>query len=84
MAKFRYIGDPRDHHRAEKRHDVADRQTTAFGHDFVLDGKPVEVSDEHAINKLRGNTHFTEVVAKKKAPAKKKAAAKPKDKAKKK
>lgn len=38
---------------------------TAFGHLFESD--PVEVTDEHAIGKLRGNRFFDEVEKKKRA-----------------
>lgn len=45
MAQFTYIGD--------------EQETGAFGLLFLA-GVPVEVTNEHAINKLRGNPYFAE------------------------
>lgn len=47
MATFAYIGD--------------EAETDAFGLRFPR-GDHVEVNDEHAIRKLRGNAQFSEVV----------------------
>lgn len=46
MAKFTYIGD--------------EQETDAFGLLFPA-GVAVEVTDSHAINKLRGNCYFVEL-----------------------
>lgn len=47
MAQFTYIGD--------------EQETGAFGLLFPA-GVPVEVTNEHAIKKLRGNPYFCESI----------------------
>jgi hypothetical protein len=44
--KFRYVGDKAD--------------MRVFGYDFS-DGQTPDVTDEHAIKKLSGNSHFEEI-----------------------
>lgn len=53
-AHFRFVGDPRhDGHGPDN--------VSVLGHTFVKNGEPTEVSDETAIRKLRGNSHFAEL-----------------------
>jgi hypothetical protein len=55
MASFRFIGDPR--HGGQGADEIV-----AFGQAFNR-RHATEVTDAHAIAKLRGNPHFVEVVA---------------------
>ena len=45
---FQYIGDGKD----------SPETTTVFGYKFELNGSPVDVVSENAINKLKGNSSF--------------------------
>lgn len=60
MAKFRFIGNPRDP--KDSRASV-----TIGGLVFPL-GEPVEVADEAVAAKLRGNGHFAEVATRNREP----------------
>ncbi len=53
MAKFRFIGNPRD--------PKDSRASVTFGGIVFPLGEPVEVTDDAVMAKLRGNSHFAEV-----------------------
>lgn len=56
MAKFKFIGDPRDDHKGPKK-------VTKYGITFTLGGSAVEVKDERVADKLRDCDHFSEMTA---------------------
>lgn len=60
MAKFRFIGNPRDPKDSKA-------SITYGGLVFPL-GEPVEVVDEALLAKLRGNSHFAEVATRNREP----------------
>jgi hypothetical protein len=63
MAKFVFTADPMQGQRGIKNEE-ADQSAgiVAFGIEFPRD-EEVEVKDDHIVNKLRGNSHFEEIVA---------------------
>lgn len=60
MAKFRFIGNPRDPKDSKASINYG-------GLTFPLN-EPVEVTDEAVIGKLRGNSHFSEVATRNREP----------------
>lgn len=60
MAKFRFIGNPRD--------PKDSRASITFGGVVFPLGEPVEVTDEALLGKLRGNSHFSEVQTRNREP----------------
>lgn len=63
MAKFVFTADPKQGQRGIRKEE-ADQSAgvVAFGIEFPR-GEEVEVNDERIVNKLRGNSHFEEIVA---------------------
>lgn len=62
MAKFVFTADPNQGRRGVKKEESdQSRGIKAFGIKFPR-GEEVEVTDERIVSKLRGNSHFTEVV----------------------
>ena len=65
MAKFIFTGDPKQGTNRKVRREGPDdsRSIVAFGIEFPR-GEEVDVPEDHpAIGKLRGNSHFEEIVA---------------------
>lgn len=60
MAKFRFIGNPRD--------PKDSRASITFGGIIFPLGEPVEVVNEAVAAKLRGNSHFSEVATRNREP----------------
>jgi hypothetical protein len=60
MAKFRFIGNPRD--------PKDSRASITFGGIVFPLGEPVEVANEAVAAKLRGNSHFSEVQTRNREP----------------
>jgi len=60
MAKFRFIGNPRD--------PKDSRASITFGGIVFPLGDPVEVVNEAVAAKLRGNSHFSEVQTRNREP----------------
>lgn len=60
MAKFRFIGNPRD--------PKDSKASITFGGVVFPLGEPVEVTDEALLGKLRGNSHFSEVQTRNREP----------------